>query len=68
MVYLKLLRKTGIRLTFVARRMGEGESLVRYHLSQKEINPEFERRLITVLREIAADISKETRKRPLRVN
>lgn len=46
---MQILRKFGLKLTHVAKKMGISESLLRYHLSQKEVDPDIEQKLLKIL-------------------
>lgn len=58
MKYIQLFRKHGLKLTHIAKKMGMSESLLRYHLSQKEVDSSIEAKLLKILSKNTEDLKK----------
>lgn len=46
--YMILIKKHGLKLTHIAKQIRMSESLLRYHLSQKDVDEDLEKRLTEV--------------------
>jgi len=56
--YRDILQKTGISVTRVAKRMGMGESHLRYYLALKDADPVVEKKLIKALKSIVSELTR----------
>lgn len=55
---LVVLKKNGIKLTYVARKLGMSESLLRYHLLQPEINKDLYEKFTKVIDGMVQELRK----------
>ena len=56
---IDLLRKYGIKLTYIAKKMGMSESLLRYHLAQSPMDAEVEKKFHKVLSQHSEGLNKQ---------
>lgn len=61
--YLQIVRKSGLKLTRIADKMGMSESHLRYYLGQDKPDPKIEKRFLVATRKTLKDVETELSKK-----
>ena len=62
MDYVKTIKRHGIKMIYIANNLGMSESLLRYYLGQKIIDPEIGSKIVAVLDKHIKGLTKDIQK------